>query len=132
MTRVNTPMVLERVVVPPRRPATPKDKRTAYHRANGVCEVCDRPVKPEEAVYDHLIPRAITGRDGAEELRPLHKACHDEKFAPDMRDVAKCKRLAGETGNAPKRPIPGRPKPWPPAGTRKLRSRPFCDRGGAG
>ncbi len=125
MSRVNTPLVLERVVIGPRKPPRAKDKREAYMRAKGVCEACSKPVEPEKAVYDHLIPRAITGRDGAEELRPLHKCCHDEKFAGDMRDVAKCKRLAGETGTAPKRPIPQRESPRPAKGSRKIQSRPI-------
>lgn len=66
--------------------------------------------------YDHEIPLALGGRDEADNLRPYCRAvCHPTKTARDIRNIAKVKRLAGETGTAaPRRPFPQRRRhAWP-------------------
>ena len=128
MSQVLSVPAREHVVIGKRPRLTAKVRQMAHDRANGVCEVCGLPVGLLEGVYDHIHPRALTGRDGAEELRPLHKACHDLKFAPDMARIAKAKRQAGETGQRspnrkPRKKIIAHVRPWLKGA--KLRSRPF-------
>ena len=58
-------------------------------------------------VYDHLIALELGGKDDVSNVRPLCLRCNVTKTALDQKLIAKAKRLAGETGKAPKhRPLP--------------------------
>jgi HNH endonuclease len=53
-------------------------------------------------VYDHFIALELGGKDDASNIRPLCLTCNAIKTALDQKLIAKAKRLAGETGKAPK------------------------------
>jgi 5-methylcytosine-specific restriction protein A len=80
---LNPLMTRERVVIPPRKAPTKAEKTAAWNAANGLCELCLKPVPPEgpDVEYDHRDMREITGDDSVSNLRPLHKRCHAEKTA---------------------------------------------------
>jgi hypothetical protein len=80
---INPLMTRERVVIPPRMAPTKAQKTEAWNRANGLCELCGKPVPPEGSgvEYDHREMREITGDDSVSNLRPVHPACHGVKTA---------------------------------------------------
>lgn len=82
-------------MIPPRKPPTKAEKIAAWNAANGLCELCGKPVPPAgpDVEYDHREAREITGDDGVGNLRPVHTACHAEKTAKhDAPRIAKTKR----------------------------------------
>lgn len=118
---VNPLMTRERVVIPPRKPPTKAEKIKAWNDANGICELCGKPVPPagEGVEYDHREMRGITGDDSADNLRPVHPACHGEKTAKhDAPRMAKTKRQEKLTQAKDKskrsrlRPPPGTRYDW--------------------
>lgn len=80
---LNPLMSRERVVNPPRKAPTKAEKTAAWNAANGLCELCGKPVAytGPDVEYDHTGMRAVTGDDTATNLRPLHVRCHAGKTA---------------------------------------------------
>lgn len=76
-----------------------------YDAQGGVCRRCRSPLnKPFEV--DHRVALALGGTNDRSNLEAIcAEPCHREKTARDLKAIAKAKRLAGETGNRPKRPI---------------------------
>jgi hypothetical protein len=93
---------------------------------------CGEPLDPlvEGVVDEHVLALALRPDDpnGLRNREFWRKPCSLEKTKADVKAIAKAKRLAGETCTGPRRPIPQRENPWPPAGSRKLGSRPFPKR----
>lgn len=79
------------VEIPDRKAPTKAQKVAAYNAANGLCAWCGKPVAPAgpDVRWDHDSPRAISGDDSAENLRPLHARCHDAKTHGPDGDIAK-------------------------------------------
>lgn len=75
--------------------------------------------------FDHWpIRHADGGPDEPWNLEPRLIADHREKTAViDVPQIAKGKRIRGETRNGPRRKIPARVDPWPAKGSRPLQSR---------
>jgi hypothetical protein len=78
----------------------------------------------EGVIDEHVIALELTGTNALPNRSLWRKPCSVEKTKRDAKAIAKAKRLAGETGTAPRRPIPQRANPWPPKGARKLQSHP--------
>jgi hypothetical protein len=85
-----------------------------------------------EGVIDEHVIALGYGREDANDLknRALYrKPCAAKKTAEeDLPGIAKCKRLAEETGTGPKREIPTHVNAWGPKGVRKIQSRGFQKR----
>jgi 5-methylcytosine-specific restriction endonuclease McrA len=54
--------------------------RSRVLRNSDVCCVCHQPGADE---VDHVVPRYLGGSDEAENLRPIHKACHARKSSSE-------------------------------------------------
>lgn len=95
-----------------RRPMTLARKRRVHALYNGRCGVCGDQVPLTGkglVVYDHRIPVWMGGPDDdGPNLQPLCGPCDAVKTPNDQGDIAHVKRLRGETGRGPKRPIPSR------------------------
>lgn len=92
---INPLMTRHPVVIPPRKPPTKAEKTAAWNAANGLCELCLKPVPPEgpDVEYDHRDMREITGDDSVSNLRPLHVRCHGAKTSGhDAPLIAKVRR----------------------------------------
>lgn len=61
------------------RAFTPKQKREAYERQNGMCPRCDRHFKIEEMDGDHIRPWHEGGRTISENCQMLCKGCNRKK-----------------------------------------------------
>lgn len=73
--------------------------------------------------FDHWpIRKADGGPDQPWNLEPRPIAEHQDKTDKiDKPQLAKQRRLRGETGNRPKKKIPARANPWPPRGSRTFK-----------
>lgn len=78
----------------------------------------------EGVIDEHVVPLELTGTNDLRNRALYRKPCAVEKTKADHGAIAKCKRLAGETCQGPKRPIPSRgfSKPTTPI---KIQSRGF-------
>ena len=45
---------------------------------------------------DHIIPRALGGRDGYHNWQLLHRHCHDAKTADDLAEMRRTEQIATE------------------------------------
>ena len=111
----------------PVRPSMSKVRRARIFEAHkGLCGLCGKKITGDYDI-EHRIPWAISFDDSDGNLYPAHKDGHALKTKQDVKDIAKAKRLAGETGqNRIKKSIPSRPfdkpkekKPWPKRGFSK-------------
>lgn len=101
----------DQVIVPPRIKVSDAQKARVHAANKGKCWVCgaDVPVSGPNVQYDHVIERALTGRDDDDALAPICTTpCHAQKTAKFLTTVAHVKRMGakhrGET--KPKRKIP--------------------------
>ncbi len=94
----NPLMSRERVVIPPRKAPTKAEKVAAWNAANGICELCGKPVALDGpgVEYDHESMREISGDDSVENLRPTHPRCHLEKTS--KHDAPKLAKVHGQEG----------------------------------
>lgn len=124
-------MLREPVTIEPRKALTRKEYLHLAVEQLGRCG-CGCGVKLDamkEGVRDeHRIPLAQGGSNALSNRELWRQPCSAAKDKRDAANTAKCKRLAGETCNGPKRAIPQRKNPWP-AESRKMPSRPFPRRG---
>jgi hypothetical protein len=106
-------------VVIPKRPSPSDTQKLRVHAAHeGRCWVCGRevPVTGPEVQYDHVIERALTGRDDDAALAPICTVpCHAQKTARFLTTLAHVKRMGKKHR--------GEAKP----SKRKIRSAPFSD-----
>lgn len=99
----------EKVVVPPRPKFTAKKRLAIFLAHGGRCGICGLKIHGDEYEIEHRIARAISANDGDDNLYPAHKGCHAAKTPQDRKDIAKARRLAGETCTGePARKLQGR------------------------
>jgi len=72
----------------------------------------------EGVIDEHLIALELTGANDLSNRALYRKPCAVKKTKADAAAIAKCKRIAGETGQGPRREIPTRVRAWPPKGSR--------------
>lgn len=117
----------EPVQIHKRKSFSAKDRARIFAAHDGVCGLSGVKITAGEAwEIEHRIPLALGGTNDDENLYPALVAPHAVKTKADVRNIAKAKRLSGETGTTrKKKPILRPANPWPPKGARKLESRPF-------
>ncbi|BAQ18356.1 HNH endonuclease [Methyloceanibacter caenitepidi] len=100
-------------LIAPRKTLTRKQKADIFVREDGICHICGERIDAVKEPWhaDHVIPRAISGKDTLEEYKPAHLDCHGEKTSQDRKDIAKCDRIRADRLGVPKtrkgRPLPG-------------------------
>lgn len=62
-----------------RRKLHPADFISIYLRDSGVCQLCQEPVKPDEATLDHILPFSRGGTCEHENLALAHRRCNLRK-----------------------------------------------------
>lgn len=82
----------------------------------------------ERVIDEHVIPLELTGTNDLSNRALYRKPCAVKKTKADAAAIAKAKRLAGETGQGPRKAIPSRQfaKPAVPI---RIPSRPLATRG---
>lgn len=100
-----------RVYKPHRKKWTPRQMLAIFDSSNGCCHWCGVRIRGGEAwTPDHVVRLADGGADSIENVRPIHRRCHEEKTGGEARRGAKADRQAarhlGVTAQ-PKRPFPG-------------------------
>ena len=66
--------------------------RMAYllKRQKGKCTHCGLHFQEWDVIeVDHIIPRALSGKDEYKNLQALHRHCHDEKTRDDLIEIRK-------------------------------------------
>lgn len=117
----------------PVRPSMSKARRArVFETWGGACYLCGVKIGAGETwEAEHVIPWALGHDDSDGNLRPAHKGgeCHGAKTRADVKQIAKAKAQAGETGqrarrakNGPQIKSRGFAKGGP---KRKIPSRPF-------
>lgn len=99
-----------------RRSLTQLQRAAIFERFGGLCHLCEQKIQvgqPWDA--EHVIPLAMGGEDGGDNLRPAHKACHSTKTAADVAAIAKVKRVRAKHLGARK------PSNWPCGRNSKLK-----------
>lgn len=87
-----------------RRSLTQLQRAAIFERFGGICHLCGVKVRlgePWDA--EHVIPLAMGGEDGGDNLKPAHRSCHAAKTATDKRDLAKVARIRAKHIGAKKR-----------------------------
>jgi RNA-directed DNA polymerase len=68
----------------------PIRKALLLKQQKGKCPQCGLTFRNEDVIeVDHIIPRAIGGKDEYKNLQLLHRHCHDEKTAIDLIEIRK-------------------------------------------
>lgn len=99
----------EKVVVPPRPKFSAKKRLAIFLAHGGRCGICGLKIHGAEYEIEHRIARAISANDSDDNLYPAHRGCHAAKTPQDRKDIAKARRLAGETCQGePARKLQGR------------------------
>ena len=76
-----------------RRRFTELQRADIFMKAHGVCHICETPIKAGQRWdLEHIIPLAMGGEDGGDNLRPAHRKCHAAKTPIDQADIARAKR----------------------------------------
>lgn len=73
------PSTGERVIIPPRRKLSAKQRLQVLLNGNGRCYLCSEKILDGDWEAEHPIPRELTGNDEIEHLRPAHVECHKPK-----------------------------------------------------
>lgn len=93
-----------------RRSISRKERAAIFARCGGQCHICGGKVGVGEAWdVEHIIPIALGGEDGGDNLAPAHSKCHRAKSAEDAGKLAKARSVeARHTGTyRPRSVIPG-------------------------
>ena len=69
----------------------------------GYCEYSGEPIQKQDIEFDHSIPNAMLYQGDEIQWQVILKKWHKVKTAKDVKDIAKAKRLAGETGQHARR-----------------------------
>ena len=73
-----------------KNPLMPKRKAKLLKTQKGKCNWCDLTFKQDDVLEeDHIIPKAIGGKDNYKNLQLLHRHCHDEKTRNDLKLINK-------------------------------------------
>ena len=67
-----------------RRNPTPQLTLRVYVRDGGLCQLCNKPVEPEHATLDHIIPLSLGGSNEFDNLQLAHRRCNAIKATKDM------------------------------------------------
>lgn len=71
-------------------PEMPNRKAKLLKQQKGKCPWCGLNFQDWDVIEeDHIIPRAIGGKDEYKNLQLLHRHCHDEKTAIDLKEIRK-------------------------------------------
>ena len=71
-------------------PELPGRKAYLLKRQKGKCTHCELSFQEWDVMeVDHIIPRALSGKDEWKNLQLLHRHCHDEKTFEDMTEIRK-------------------------------------------
>jgi len=71
-----------------RNPDMPMRKAILLKKQKGICQWCSLHFQEEDILEtDHIIPKALNGKDTYDNLQLLHGHCHDEKTALDMKFI---------------------------------------------
>jgi RNA-directed DNA polymerase len=71
-------------------PQMPNRKAKLLKQQKGKCSWCGLSFHDWDVIEeDHIIPRAIGGKDEYKNLQLLHRHCHDEKTAIDLKEIRK-------------------------------------------
>lgn len=103
---MNAPVPIEK-----RKPLTRREALQLAFDQDGRCKCgCGEKLDAlREGVTDeHRVPLALGGTNDLSNRELWRAPCSAAKTKRDRAAIAKAKRLSGETGNAPKRPIRGR------------------------
>jgi 5-methylcytosine-specific restriction endonuclease McrA len=76
-----------------RKAMTPKRRLKIWTASNGLCWLCGKLVRFEEAELDHKIALINGGSDGDDNIAPAHPNCHRAKYGSDIATGSKIKRL---------------------------------------
>ena len=80
-----------------RYPGTTPRVARLLKKQQGRCLWCGLYFRPEEKPeVDHVIPRALGGRDGYHNWQLLHRHCHDAKTADDLAEMRRTEQIAAE------------------------------------
>lgn len=80
-----------------RYPGTPPRVARLLKKQQGRCLWCGLYFRPEdEPEVDHIIPRALGGRDGYHNWQLLHRHCHDAKTADDLAEMRRTEQIVAE------------------------------------
>jgi len=94
-----------------RRSFTDKDRVRIFLAADGICHLCGFKIFEgrERWEIEHVIAWALTRDDSDDNLRPAHFACHKEKTAVDVGNIAEAKRREAKHMGAhrSRNPMPG-------------------------
>lgn len=87
-----------------RRRFTDLQRADLFMKADGICHICGVKVQIGQPWdIEHVIPLAMGGEDGGDNLKPAHRSCHAAKTATDKRDLAKVARIRAKHIGAKKR-----------------------------
>ena len=78
-----------------RRSISKKERAEIFNARNGKCHICGQKIHPQEKWdIEHIIPLALGGEDGGDNLDLAHQSCHRDKTKTDVGRLAKAKRQA--------------------------------------
>ena len=93
-----------------RRTLSTTDRAKIFETAGGVCHICSVTIQAGQRWQaDHVIPRALTGRDDLAVFSPAHERCHLVKTKRDVAVIAKAERIRNKFTGAfrTRHPMPG-------------------------
>ncbi|KYC41806.1 group II intron reverse transcriptase/maturase [Scytonema hofmannii PCC 7110] len=75
-------------------PEMPNRKAKLLKQQKGICPWCGLSLLSWDVIEeDHKIPKALGGKDEYKNLQLLHRHCHDEKTALDLKEIRKRNQL---------------------------------------
>jgi RNA-directed DNA polymerase len=73
-----------------KHPQMPNRKAKLLRQQKGKCPWCGASFQDWDVLeVDHIIPKALSGKDEYKNLQLLHRHCHDEKTALDLKEIRK-------------------------------------------
>jgi len=119
-----------------RKPLNRVQFATLILAQSGLCGCgCGKKLQADRIIDEHVVALDFLGANTLDNRSLWDRDCSKAKTARDLSAAAKGKRLRGETGQGPKRPIPSRgfaqmpesrdPKKWQSAGFDKTKTRGF-------
>ncbi len=81
-------------MITPRTRLSRAQREAAFERQHGICDICELPMWPKSFHVDHIVARGLGGSNQPDNLRAVHRHCHDSKTPSDITAIAKTKRRA--------------------------------------
>lgn len=63
------------------------DRREVYETYNGICAICEEPLKFRDMTLDHITPLHLGGEHSYANIQPAHGLCNHLKDNIPMEDV---------------------------------------------